>query len=318
MAGYSALYFPAVQLAGVATATVVSIGAAPLLSGAAHTIRGGRVNRRWLTSTTVAVAGMGMVVLPGSHDAASWLGIVLATLAAATYAWQAHAIHQLAHRHRPVETVAVLFSGAALLLAPFSVSGIGILTATPQAITGVLYLGLFTTAIAYALFAYGVPHTGAPTAVTLTLLEPVAATALAALIAHQVPSIIQVVGIATTPAALGWLAGRPSGRIPAGRGHNRPQPPRPPNTAVHEPNPAAPGTGDVHPSGRVNDPKGGLKAVWTCVISILPGIFPNTVRCGPRGHAGILRGGIRGPRLSRLPRGSRGPGRRDCGRRCRK
>src|SRR5664280_2214938 len=83
--------------------------------------------------------------------------------------------------------------------------------------TGVLYLGLFTTAIAYGLFAFGVPHTGAPTAVTLTLLEPVAAPALAALIAHQVPSIIQAIGIATTLAALGWLAGRPSDRTPADR-----------------------------------------------------------------------------------------------------
>src|SRR5664279_2165800 len=80
MAGYSALYFPAVQLAGVATATVVSIGAAPLLSGAAHTFSGARVDRRWLTSTSVAVVGMCLVVLPGSHDPASRLGILLATL----------------------------------------------------------------------------------------------------------------------------------------------------------------------------------------------------------------------------------------------
>ena len=80
MAGYSALYFPAVQLAGVATATVVSIGAAPLLSGAAHTFSGARVDRRWLTGTSVAVVGMCLVVLPGSHDPASRLGILLATL----------------------------------------------------------------------------------------------------------------------------------------------------------------------------------------------------------------------------------------------
>src|SRR5664280_2573122 len=52
-------------------------------------------------STSVAVAGMCLVVLPGAHDPSSWLGILLATLAAA-YAWQAHAIHQLSHRHRPL------------------------------------------------------------------------------------------------------------------------------------------------------------------------------------------------------------------------
>ena len=199
-------------------------------------------------STSVAVAGMCLVVLPGAHDPSSWLGILLATLAAA-YAWQAHAIHQLSHRHRPLETVAVLFSGAALLLAPLSVSGIGVLTATPQAITGVLYLGLFTTAIAYGLFAFGVPHTGAPTAVTLTLLEPVAAPALAALIAHQVPSIIQAIGIATTLAALGWLAGRPSDRTPADRTRLARTSPRLPAAPSSDPH-AAP---HVAPRSPMND-----------------------------------------------------------------
>jgi DME family drug/metabolite transporter len=214
VAAYSALYFPAVQLSGVATATVVSIGAAPLLSATTHAVNGGRLNRRWLTSTTVAVAGMSLAVLPGSQDSASRLGILLAALAAAAYAWQAYTIERLSDRHGAIETVAVLFSGASLVLLPIGISGIGAVTATPQAIVGVLYLGLFTTAIAYASFAFGVPHVGAPTAVSLSLLEPVAATALAALIAHQVPTVVQVVGIAMTLAAVGWLSHSLSERAP--------------------------------------------------------------------------------------------------------
>ena len=208
VAAYSALYFPAVQLSGVATATVVSIGAAPLMAGATHAFHGGQVDVRWLTSTGFAIAGMCMVVLPGSHDASNWLGVLLAVLAAVAYSWQAHAIERLSDRHGPVETVAVLFTGAALLFLPITIATSGVVRATPKAAAGLIYLGLFTTAVAYALFAFGVPHVGAPTAVSLSLIEPVAATILAAVIAHQVPSMLQILGIATTLTSLAWVSAR--------------------------------------------------------------------------------------------------------------
>lgn len=149
VAAYSALYFQAVQLSGVAAATVVSIGAAPLVSGAMHAVSGGPVGHRWLVGASVAVTGMCLVVLPGAHDRASWLGILLAALAAASYACQAHSIDRLSPRHGPMETVAVLFAGAALAYVPISISGVGVVTAPPLATVGIVYPGLFTTAIAY-------------------------------------------------------------------------------------------------------------------------------------------------------------------------
>jgi hypothetical protein len=57
-----------------------------------------------------------------------------------------------------------------------------------------------------APFAIGVPRIGVPTVVSLSLLEPVAATALAVLLAHQVPAIAQLVRIATTLISSRWLA----------------------------------------------------------------------------------------------------------------
>ena len=54
VAGYSVLYFPAVQLAGVASATVVAIGAAPLMTGAAHLATGrGGLSPTWLATTLI-------------------------------------------------------------------------------------------------------------------------------------------------------------------------------------------------------------------------------------------------------------------------
>jgi DME family drug/metabolite transporter len=148
---------------------------------------------------------MSLVVLPGARTPDNWLGVLLALLAAAAYSWQAHSIGRLSDRHGPVETVAVLFTGAAVLFLPTAYLTIGVVTATPAATIGAVYLGLFTTAIAYGLFAIGVPRVGAPTAVTLSLIEPVAATAVAAVLVDQLPTPTQLAGIAITLAALVWL-----------------------------------------------------------------------------------------------------------------
>ena len=186
VAGYSVLYFPAVELAGVASATVVAIGAAPLVAGLGHLLAGrGPLSRTWLVTTVVATAGIGLVVLPGALTSHRRVGIVLAFAAACCYALQAHSIHTLTGRHSPTMTVAVLFAGAAVLLCPLLPRGAALVSGSLPALAGVVYLGLFTTAAAYALFASGGRGTSAPTAVTLSLLEPVVAAVLGAVLVGQ-------------------------------------------------------------------------------------------------------------------------------------
>ena len=92
-----------------------------------------------------------------------------------------------------------------------AIASSSLVTASAASALGVVYLGLFTTSIAYALFAFGIPHVGAPTAVTLSLVEPVAATALAALVAGQVPAPVQLLGIVVTLAAVALLTLVPRG-----------------------------------------------------------------------------------------------------------
>ena len=207
VAGYSVLYFPAVELAGVASATVVAIGAAPLVAGLGHVLAGrGPLSRTWLVTTVVATAGIGLVVLPGALTSHSRVGIVLAFAAACCYALQAHSIHTLTGRHSPTMTVAVLFAGAAVLLCPLLPRGVALVSGSLPALAGVVYLGLFTTAAAYALFAFGVRGTSAPTAVTLSLLEPVVAAVLGAGAARAIRSARMACGsesvcTGTTPLA---------------------------------------------------------------------------------------------------------------------
>lgn len=209
VAGYSVLYFPAVELAGVASATVVAIGAAPLAAGVAHVVaRRGRLSPIWLAATIVATAGIALVVLPGAHTGHSRLGIALAFLAACCYALQAHSIHILTRRHAPTTTVAMLFAGAAVLLAPLLPRGVALISGNWAALAGVVHLGLFTTAVAYVLFAYGVRGTGAPVAVTLSLLEPVVAAVLGAVVAGQSLTTVRWLGVAAVIASLAALTRR--------------------------------------------------------------------------------------------------------------
>ncbi|MFF7702827.1 DMT family transporter [Streptomyces lydicus] len=204
VSGFSVCYFHAVELSGVATSTVIAIGGAPILAGlTARFVTRRPVTRTWALATAVAVVGIALVSLPGGTLAFSLLGIALAALAAALYAAQADTIQAVARRHGPATAVAAIFGGGALTLAPWLPGAVPWAAADPERLAGVVYLGLFTTAVAYALFAHGVNRLGAPTAVTISLLEPATAAVLAAVWLDQGLSVPRWAGIALV---LGGLA----------------------------------------------------------------------------------------------------------------
>ncbi|MFF5966474.1 DMT family transporter [Streptomyces collinus] len=204
VSGFSVCYFYAVELSGVATSTVIAIGGAPILAGlTARFVTRRPVTRTWAIATAVAVAGIALVSLPGGSIAFSLPGIALAALAAALYAAQADTIQVVARRHGPATAVAAIFAGGAVTLLPWLPSAVSWVADDGMRLAGVIYLGVFTTAVAYALFAYGVDRLGAPTAVTISLVEPATAAVLAAVWLHQSLSVLRWAGIVLV---LGGLA----------------------------------------------------------------------------------------------------------------
>jgi drug/metabolite transporter, DME family len=204
VAGFSVCYFYAVERSGVATSTVIAVGGAPVLAGiTARFLTRRNVTRTWVVATAVAVTGMALVALPGAAAGFSWPGAALATTAAALYAAQADMIQIVARRHGPVPAVAAIFTGGALALTPWLPSALTSIATSAEKLAGVFYLGVFTTAVAYALFAYGVDHLGAPTAVTISLLEPATAAVLAAVLLKQDLSALRWAGLVLV---LGGLA----------------------------------------------------------------------------------------------------------------
>lgn len=179
MAASQPLFFTGVARTGVAVGTIVTIGSGPILAGLfGWVVRKEPVGRRWVLATVLAVCGALLLVSGGAGAGVDLSGVLFALAAGVTWAVYLVSAKALLDHHPPVFVVAVVFSGAALVLAPgFFLSHPGwILTARGAAVA--LWLSLVATAFSYVFFAMGLRSTPIAVAATATLAEPVAAAVL--------------------------------------------------------------------------------------------------------------------------------------------
>lgn len=184
MALYQVCYFAAIVQVGVAIAVLVTLCTAPVLVAlfSAGLLRE-QVTQRVLLALIGALAGTALLVVgQPSAEAVNQntaQGVLLALGSAFSYAMLTLCIRALARRYDPFQPITIGFSVGASVLLPFALST-GFVTSYPIAGWALLiYLGLVPTAIAFALFLYGMRSTTATTASIVTLLEPLTSTALA-------------------------------------------------------------------------------------------------------------------------------------------
>jgi len=82
-------------------------------------------------------------------------------------------------------SMAAMFSGGALLLSPLLLAHSPAWVATGPGLVIALYLGIVTVGLAYTLYGIALRHLEAPTVITLTLLEPITAALLGAIVVHE-------------------------------------------------------------------------------------------------------------------------------------
>jgi drug/metabolite transporter, DME family len=212
VAVYQVSFFAAVADTGVALAAVVAIGSAPAFTGLlARRFAGEALDRSWAAATSLACAGVCLLLLGGSAGGeVSALGIGLALLAGAGYAGYAVVSKRLLDAGgAPEGVMAAVFGAGALVLLPLlALVPLGDL-ATPAGLALALYLGAIPTALAYVLFARGLERIGAGETATLTLAEPVTAAALGVVVLGERPGAAAVAGAALVLAGLAVLALRP-------------------------------------------------------------------------------------------------------------
>lgn len=182
-ATFQASYFTAVTLTSVSLATLITIGAAPVIVLVA---RYRAASRSQVVGTALALLGLGMLI--GLPTAAPASGALLAGAACALLAGAGFAVMTLLGS-RPVAglddvtTVGVGFTVGGLVLASI-VSGTSgwSFVFDLHSVALLLALAIIPTALAYTFYFRGLRTTSAGTGSVLALLEPFTATVLAALL----------------------------------------------------------------------------------------------------------------------------------------
>lgn len=208
VAAYQLTFFAAVARTGVAVGTVVALGSAPAFAGAFDRVANGqRLHARWVRSTTLAVAGVVLLVGAGGAADVDASGVLLALGAGAGYAgYTVGSKRLMVQGHPPEDVMAAGFGTAALLLLPVLVLGDADWLFTPGGVALALFLGLVPTALAYVLFGRGLRRLPSGEVATLTLAEPLTAAALGALVLGERPGPVALLGAGLVLGGLVLLA----------------------------------------------------------------------------------------------------------------
>ena len=206
---YQLLFFVGTARAGVAIATVITIGSAPVMTGLLGVVfLGYRVSRVWMLSTAIAVTGLVLLAAGGSSggEANVW-GLLAALGSGAGYAGYTLAGKFLIDTG--VDSLAVMaasFGLGGVILLPVLVFGGSAWLATGSGLALALYLGLVPTAAAYIFYGKGLAVLPANTVATLVLIEPVVATLLAVVVVGERLTPLAWVGIALVMFAISIIA----------------------------------------------------------------------------------------------------------------
>lgn len=197
------LYTLGLQRAGVAIAAIVAVGSAPLFTGTLGRILFRHVPARaWFLGTGLAVVGLVLLNFPSGDTTVSVLGIGFALCAGLAYGLQANGMEMLSRRHSPMQSVAPIWTLATVLQAPITVGHDFSWLGKPLLLAGAVYGGVFTVALTFSMFAWGIQRVGSATAVTVGLMEPITAAALGILVLGETVSTLGLLGIAVVLAGL--------------------------------------------------------------------------------------------------------------------
>jgi DME family drug/metabolite transporter len=184
VAGYPVTFYPAVARTGVAVATVIALGSAPVFAGLLSWFTGqSRPTARWTGATAAAVLGCTLLVLgpelTGHATPMDLTGVALAACAGLSYAAYSLIGGRLITQGHPSGAVmGVLFGAAGLLVLPLALFVDMHWLSTLRGAAVAVYLASFTVYVAYRLFGHGLRRTPASAATSLTLAEPAVAAVL--------------------------------------------------------------------------------------------------------------------------------------------
>ncbi|MEZ8370609.1 DMT family transporter [Vibrio splendidus] len=204
LAVYPLAFYSSMKLSGVAVGTVVSIATAPFFSALLECLisKKSNINKRWLTSFSIGVVGIGLLVFSESSstnesgDDLKLLGIALGLVAGLCYAIYSWATKALIDKD--IESQAAMGSifglGAMLLLPTLWFTGENLFSSQINVLV-ISYLTLIPQCLGYIAFSFGLRHVTASSANLLTLFEPVVAAVLAVCVVGELIPFIGWLGM---------------------------------------------------------------------------------------------------------------------------
>ncbi|MFG2720420.1 DMT family transporter [Streptomyces sp. NPDC048416] len=209
---FQSAYFAAVEATGLAVATVVTLGAGPVLIALGARLALGERIGLWGTAAVAgALAGLAVLWTGNGAGTVRPSGVALALLSAAGYAAITLLTRWLGRSGGaadPSTTTAWAFGVAALCLAPFACSE-GLLPHTGDPVRVVvllLYVAAVPTALAYALYFAGAAVVRSATVSVIMLLEPVSAAVIAVSVLGERITVATAAGTALLLLAVLGLA----------------------------------------------------------------------------------------------------------------
>ncbi|MCW2770211.1 MAG: hypothetical protein JWR27_1644 [Aeromicrobium sp.] len=207
---YQPTFFAGARLNGVAIGAVVTLGAAPALTGLLQWCLTRTVpTRTWFVATACAVAGVVLLsgLVEGAGDDVSLPGLAGSLGAALSYAVYALAAKRLlTDGWTPTAAIGSVFGTAAVLGLPFLLLVDLAPLASWPGVRMVGWLAVVTVVVAYVLFAVGLQSLSAATVSTLTLAEPVTACVLGLVLLDEHVSAAGWVGLVVLLAGVALLA----------------------------------------------------------------------------------------------------------------
>lgn len=207
---YQPTFFEGARLNGVAVGAVVTLGAAPVVTGLFEWLLTGRTpSRSWFAATACAL--MGLVLLSGLLEGAGQ-SVSLRGLAGSLGAAVSYAVYTIAAKHllddgwSPSAAIGSIFGTAAVLAAPFLLLVDLGWVRSWSGVLMIVWLGAVTVVLAYVLFAIGLQVLSASTVSTLTLAEPLTACVLGLVLLDERLSVLGWWGLGVLMGAVALLA----------------------------------------------------------------------------------------------------------------
>jgi DME family drug/metabolite transporter len=225
LAVFQTAYFAAVSATGLAVATVVTLGAGPVLIalGARLTLAE-RLGRGGAVAVTGALAGLAVLVLGGGDTTVRPAGVLLALLSAAGYSAMTLLTRRWGRDSGEADaarTTAGAFAVTSLCLLPFALAE-GLLPHTEEPgrlLLLLVYVAAVPTALAYGLYFAGAAVVRCATVSVIMLLEPVSAAVLAVVLLGE---HLTAATLAGTLLMLGAVAGLAVGEARGARTREEP------------------------------------------------------------------------------------------------